>query len=324
MRKILALVLCLLMMLLFVSCKGNEKVNTKILEQAMTDELYAGADLFESTDAKFVNFIEENNEFKVISFEENGDIVTAEVEVVSPNLYTAAINLSSTSVEDNLDEVNELLIEEMKKADDLNSVVEIEFEISGDSIKTILTDEFLDAYYGGVFKLREKQLEDIFTDTDGSDDQGQSIDVDNSDKEESTDEISIKNASNSESSGNTIKTVECSGFIEEAVVDVSDDGYFYQSDEEWIVETTGITVFGKITYNKNFSGSELKGFSHGGTLTLADGTNYEGDDCSFWSDYEAGEFAVEIPSHIKGDCEISVYQFIGEEQGEIIIKLNVA
>lgn len=324
MRKFLALLLCLLMVILFVGCKGGVKINTKNLEQAMIDGLYAGSDLFESNDAEFLTYIEENNEFKVISFEQSGDIVTAEVEVTSPDLYSAAINLASISVENNLDEVNKLLIEEMKKADSVKSVVEIEFEVSDNGIKAILTDEFLDAYYGGVFKLREKQLEDIFTDADSSDDKEQPIDADSSEKGEATDESSDKNTSKNEKYGITIDKVECSGFIDDAVVEVSDNGYFYQSDEDWLIEMSGRTVYGKITFNKNYSESELENFAHGGTLTLPDGTNYTGEDCSFWSDYEVGEFAVEIPSHIEGNCKISIYQFIGEEQGEISIELNVA
>ncbi len=324
MRKFLALLLCLLMVILFVGCKGGVKINTKNLEQAMIDGLYAGSDLFESNDAEFLTYIEENNEFKVISFEQSGDIVTAEVEVTSPDLYSAAINLASISVENNLDEVNKLLIEEMKKADSVKSVVEIEFEVSDNGIKAILTDEFLDAYYGGVFKLREKQLEDIFTDADSSDDKEQPIDADSSEKGEATDESSDKNTSKNEKYGITINKVECSGYIKDVTVEISSDGYLYQSDEEWLIEMSGKVIHGKITFNKDYSESELESFAHGGILTYEDGTSYENDELSFWSDYEAGEFAVDIPDDIKGAYKILIYQSIGTDEGEISIDFTAA
>lgn len=105
-----------------------------------------------------LTLIEERNGYELLSFEENDNKTIATFKVYSPDIYSVAKKIDSAMTNATKDELEAEILKELAKAPIVEKEVSVEFVIVDGEYKLQLTTEFLDAYYGGVYKLREEFL----------------------------------------------------------------------------------------------------------------------------------------------------------------------
>ncbi len=136
----------------------DDEISVDQLEEALSKELDGNSQVFDNeNEPEFVSYIENKSSYNIVSFTEDDGVITANIEVDSPDLYTAVNDIANTDLEDE-NEINQLLIQNMKEQPLLHNTVELEFLVTNNGINAVLSDYFLDAYYGGVFRLRNEAM----------------------------------------------------------------------------------------------------------------------------------------------------------------------
>ena len=105
----------------------------------------------------YLAVMEENNSFEILSFKENGETADALLLVRAPDLYTVLTDVSART-ELSEEEMFASLAQELQTAPVLETEVALQFQQIDDEWQPILTTEFMDAYYGGILRLRAEML----------------------------------------------------------------------------------------------------------------------------------------------------------------------
>lgn len=103
--------------------------------------------------------VEERNGYELLSLEIDGDTAVGKFKVYSPDVYSVAKEVDSTKVFFEQDELLNAVIEKIKLAPIAEKEIDLLFIIVDGRYVPQLTSEFLDAYYGGVYRLREELLQ---------------------------------------------------------------------------------------------------------------------------------------------------------------------
>lgn len=108
----------------------------------------------------YLEKVEELQSYKILSAEQDGDIINATVLVSAPDLYTIAKNLE---VEGELTEekINAALVEALKTATPVETEVKLIYQKINGVWEAALTEEFADAYTGGLLRLCEEYRNEV-------------------------------------------------------------------------------------------------------------------------------------------------------------------
>ena len=154
------LIWLLLVLVLLTGCSGNKiKVNKDILEESLNEVMNEAK---EEKGAEFLVLLEEKISCKLLSFEEIEDgSVEGKVQVKAPDFYSILKEFEQmpfTSEED----INALMMEKVEQADMVEKEVTLTFVYEEESgWKPLLTDTFVDAYYGGFLTYRSEYLNSL-------------------------------------------------------------------------------------------------------------------------------------------------------------------
>ena len=96
---------------------------------------------------------ESRSGFEVLSCEETETGAVATVRVYAPDLYAVAKELDENNQFDNEEEMRKAVIEAVAKAEIIEQEVLLEYVMTENGLEPVLSMEFIDAYYGGIFKL---------------------------------------------------------------------------------------------------------------------------------------------------------------------------
>ncbi|WP_316637679.1 SPOR domain-containing protein [uncultured Ruminococcus sp.] len=117
----------------------------------------------------------------------------------------------------------------------------------------------------------------------------------------------IYNTEKEQSKNVTIDSIDNKGAMKIDTVNVSYDGYTYETPDNYTINMRGTVLYGDLTYTKS-----LKSFDgHGGELYYEDGTLYDEKYGGFeaWSDADSKKFALKVPdSLIAGTYTFEVFQ----------------
>ena len=160
------LVVAVSVLLICLLRRGNEQDNSQEGEvsarEAIQSAIQAKLDFAQGDDEavqdKIFVQIESKNGFEVVSFteEEAGGVAT--LRVYAPNLYEVARSIDEGNQYSNDEELENAIIEAISNAEIVEKELTVEFKATDDGYEPILTMEFVDAYYGGIFKLLNERL----------------------------------------------------------------------------------------------------------------------------------------------------------------------
>ena len=158
------LALMLICVLAFVSCsfKGcnqDEPIEIpldQVLQAVLNDTISDDAEtdeLLKATDSK--------SGFELISYIETETGVLVTFLVHAPDLYTVIKEIDENFVFETEEELKNALIEAIGKAQIVEREITVEFSLVDGEYVPMLSYEFFDAYYGGVFQLLNESFGDV-------------------------------------------------------------------------------------------------------------------------------------------------------------------
>lgn len=156
-------IICLL---LFVVCSGslqftNGKYSTESAENVLEQVLEA-PNLEVDTEGietpAFLYSIESRNGYEILSFEKTQAGAVATMRVFAPDVYGVAKNLDSINTYTDANTLMDALDSALKTAPIVEKQVVVEYILTDEGYAPILTVEFLDAYYGGIYQLRDEVI----------------------------------------------------------------------------------------------------------------------------------------------------------------------
>lgn len=106
----------------------------------------------------FLYSIESRNGYEILSFEKTETGAVATIRVFAPDVYGVAKNLDSSHTYTDANILMDALNNALKTAPIVEKQVVIEYILTDEGYAPILTAEFLDAYYGGIYHLRDEAI----------------------------------------------------------------------------------------------------------------------------------------------------------------------
>lgn len=156
-------IICLL---LFVVCSGslqftNGKYSAESAENVLEQVLEAPileVDTEGIETPAFLYSIESRNGYEILSFEKTQTGAVATMRVFAPDVYGVAKNLDSSNTYTDANALMDTLDNSIKTAPIVEKQVVVEYILTDQGYAPILTAEFLDAYYGGIYRLRDEVI----------------------------------------------------------------------------------------------------------------------------------------------------------------------
>lgn len=156
-------VICIL---LWVVCSGplqsaNSKYSAESAENVLEQVLEAPileVDTEGIETPAFLCSIESRNGYEILSFEKTQAGAIATMRVFAPDVYGVAKNLDSSNTYTDANALMDALDNALKTAPIVEKQVIIEYILTDQGYAPILTVEFLDAYYGGIYRLRDEAI----------------------------------------------------------------------------------------------------------------------------------------------------------------------
>lgn len=111
---------------------------------------------------EYIAYLEEKSAFEVISAENSNDTtINSKIKITAPDLYSTInkIKIEMDTIDEN--QFDKTILDELKKASVIVSEEDLQFKLVDGKYQPILTDSFLDAYYGGIFRLREEWIASV-------------------------------------------------------------------------------------------------------------------------------------------------------------------
>ncbi len=105
----------------------------------------------------FLTETDKLNGYEIISFKITNKRAIAVLRVYAPDLYSIAKELDKNTYDDEA-ELMAAINEAVKEAEIVEKEVTLEFNITEDGYSPVISSEFLDALYGGVFRLYDELL----------------------------------------------------------------------------------------------------------------------------------------------------------------------
>ena len=96
--------------------------------------------------------------FEVVSCTETETGAVATIRVYAPNLYAVAKEIDENNQFESEEELRQAVIEAVGKAEIVEQEIPLEYVMTENGLEPVLSMEFIDAYYGGIFKLLEDAL----------------------------------------------------------------------------------------------------------------------------------------------------------------------
>lgn len=115
----------------------------------------------------FLSSIESRNGYEILSFEKAQDGAVATMRVYAPDVYSVAKDLDSAHTYTSEDALMNALDNALRNASIVEKQVVIDYALTEEGYVPILTVEFLDAYYGGIYQLRDEIIADAAAEAEG-------------------------------------------------------------------------------------------------------------------------------------------------------------
>lgn len=144
---------------ILVSCTGfnkNEPLDVQV-ENALEAVLDMVVSLEENPD-DLLTVTASRCEFEVLSCDDTEIGASVTILVKAPDLYTVAKEIDANQVFETDEELQNAVVEAITTAQIVEQEIMIEFRETENGYEPMLTMEFLDAYFGGVFKLLDEVL----------------------------------------------------------------------------------------------------------------------------------------------------------------------
>ena len=106
----------------------------------------------------FLYSIDSRNGYEILSFEKTQTGAVATLRVFAPDVYGVANNLDSGNTYTDTNALMDALDSALKTAPIVEKQVAVEYILTDEGYAPILTAEFLDAYYGGIYQLRDEAI----------------------------------------------------------------------------------------------------------------------------------------------------------------------
>ena len=129
-------------------------------EQAMTSLKVALTipSIFEEEETpELIRQVEEENGYELTSLEEKEHYVVCTFRVFAPDLYSVAKEVDDINPDS--EKLEKTVLKELDSAPIVEKEVSLVFEKTEDGLSPILTSDFIDAYYGGAYRLYEEYLQ---------------------------------------------------------------------------------------------------------------------------------------------------------------------
>ena len=132
-------------------------INIQKVESTL-DSVLVVLDEGTTNEPTFLSIIDNKNDYEILAVEETESGIIAIIKVVSPDLYNIAKKLDSDGAVRTEEELFVAISNEVANADLIETQIEMEFILTEDGLSPVITSTFLDALYGGVFRLYDDIL----------------------------------------------------------------------------------------------------------------------------------------------------------------------
>ena len=100
--------------------------------------------------------VEQKNGYELIALEEQDHFVVGTFHVFAPDLYAVAKTVDK--IDPDSKNLEKTVLDELNSAPIVEKEVSLVFEKTEAGLSPILTSDFIDAYYGGAYRLYEEYL----------------------------------------------------------------------------------------------------------------------------------------------------------------------
>lgn len=137
---------------------GNSKPDLeKQTKKSLENALAISTIIPDEATPEWILQVEKKNKYELISIEDKKTYAVGTFLVSSPDLYSVAKKVDEINPESS--KLEETVSEELKKASIVKTEVTLIFKKTEEGLSPILTSDFLDAYYGGAYRLYEEHLQ---------------------------------------------------------------------------------------------------------------------------------------------------------------------
>ena len=144
------------------SAESAESALGQVLEAPVLDVNTEGIET-----PAFLYAIESRNGYEILSFEKTQNGAVATMRVFAPDVYSVAKDLDSSNTYTNADTLMNELDNALRTAPLVEEQVVVEYILTEEGYAPVLTVEFLDAYYGGIYQLRNEMVADAVAEAEG-------------------------------------------------------------------------------------------------------------------------------------------------------------
>lgn len=130
------------------------QVDVRTLQESLELEMLMGQ---AEEKTAYLQVLDEMNSYEVLDFTQEEGLVYARVKVTAPDMYHVAKEMEEI-VFASEEDANTVAIACMEAAELLETELTVIFYADGGTWEPMLTEEFVDAYYGGLLTYREEYL----------------------------------------------------------------------------------------------------------------------------------------------------------------------
>lgn len=153
---VLAIMLCL-----GGDSSRNEPLSKEQAQQQLELALAAADTASDENSPAFLKELDNRNGYEILTLSKSEEIYLATVCVYAPDVYAVARKLDNESGELTQGELAEQILNEIKSCELVEKEVQLVYRLQDGQYVPVLTEEFVDAYYGGVLRLYEDALEQL-------------------------------------------------------------------------------------------------------------------------------------------------------------------
>lgn len=114
---------------------------------------------FDESAPEMLKIVDEENGYEMIEFEKTETGAEAVFRVYSLDLYTVAKNVDAKYSGEDQAEVERMIEEELENAELIEKQITVNFIKTDSGYYPRLTEEFIDAYYGGGYRLYQELMQ---------------------------------------------------------------------------------------------------------------------------------------------------------------------
>ncbi len=155
-----AIVLATVFVFVFVLLSASNDP-LKLAQTAIDDAIASIGSDVENPEVKteYLSVMDEKSEYEILKVEEKEGKTVASVVVKSPDLYSVAKKLEDSYSEyPSSEEMDKLIAAELKNAQIITTELEVVLLENESGYTALLTEDFANAYYGNIIKLKQEYL----------------------------------------------------------------------------------------------------------------------------------------------------------------------